>query len=104
MTTWNFGSTSPPVMLAVSADGGTFAGAFNQFAVSGTFTPAGPGQPCGALALHGGDDLVARTFVAAAGVLYGPGAAPTQIVLWVTESSGGTGTLNGYQATLTPRS
>ena len=104
MPRWSLASHIPSVTLAVAVDtgAGTLTCALNQFAVSGTWTTGVTGQNAAAFNLRGADDLKAVTYVAGVDVVEGSIEAPTQIAIWFSESSAGTGDMASYQAVLKP--
>ena len=103
MARWSLTSANKSVVLAVATDAsaGTLSGALNEFAVNGTWTPGVANQNAAAFNLGGVDDLKAN-FVAAVGLIVGSTDAPTQINIWITESSSSTGSVKTYSAVLSP--
>jgi hypothetical protein len=106
---WKLASANPPLTLDVSADdnggvNGTFVTALGSYAVSGSWAASGslPGRNASAFSFSGTANGPVNTFVAAVGIMIGPGPSPAQINLRVSESSAGNGSLTESTATLLP--
>lgn len=109
MAQWNLASASQPFTLDVSVDSngglnGTFVTALASYPVSGSWAAAGsvPGRNASAFSFSGTSGGPVNTFIAAVGVMIGPGGGPVQINLSVSESSSGDGSLTESTATLLP--
>ncbi len=108
MAQWKLASASPPFTLDVSADGngglnGTFVTALGSYPVSGSWAASGsiPGRNASAFSFSGTAGNP-NTFIAAVGIMTGPGGSPVRIDLRVSESSSGDGSLTESAATLLP--
>jgi len=109
MAQWKLASANPLLTLDVSAgdDGalsGTFATALGTYPVSGSWAASGslPGRNASAFSFSGAVGDPAPTFVAAVGIMIGPGPSPTQINLRMSESASTNGSLTKSTATLLP--
>ncbi|MGA2522437.1 MAG: hypothetical protein ABSG81_16645 [Acidimicrobiales bacterium] len=112
MAQWKLASASPPFTLDVSAGdngplSGTFTTALGTYPVSGSWAASFsiPGRNASAFSFSGAVSpagSAATTFIAAVGIMIGPGPSPTQINLRVSESSSGDGSLTESAATLLP--
>src|ERR1700736_3944342 len=110
MAHWTLVSEDPPARLDVDAgDGGAVAGTLNvgetTFPVSGIWAASGsiPGRNASAFSFSGAIGDTATTFVAAAGIMTGPGPSPTQVAMRAFVSSSWDGTLTSYDLVLLPQ-
>jgi hypothetical protein len=106
---WKLASTSPPLTLNVSAGdegalSGTFTTALGSYPVAGSWAASGslPGRNASAFSFSGAAGGSATTFIAAVGIMIGPGPSPTRIDLHVSESASTDGSLTESTATLLP--
>ena len=109
MPQWKLASTNPPMQLNVNAtDQGPITGTLTHgtttYTVTGNWAASGsvPGRTASAFGISGNSADPAPAFVAATGIMTGPGNAPTRINLQVAESSSTNGSLNETSAVLTP--
>jgi phosphatidylserine/phosphatidylglycerophosphate/cardiolipin synthase-like enzyme len=112
MAHWTLLCADPPVRLDVDAgDNGPVQGTLTvgtaTYPVSGSWAASGsvPGRNASAFSVSGAVSpagSAAATFVAAAGIMDGPGPSPVQIALRVFVSSSGNGTMTSYDVVLLP--
>ena len=109
MAQWKLASASPPLTLDVNAGdegplNGTFTTALGTYPVSGSWAASDslPGRNASAFSFSGAVGDPAPTFVAAVGIMIGPGPSPLQINLRMSESSSANGGLTESEATLLP--
>jgi hypothetical protein len=109
MPQWKLASASPPVTLNVSAgDTGAVSGTLTSgpatYTVSGHWAASGsvPGRNASAFSVSGQSSAAAPVFVAAAGIMVGPGGSPRSVSIQLSESSSADGTVKETAAALTP--
>ncbi|SRR5712692_1970652 len=110
MGNWKLASPDQTLALDVDASGatGTMNGTLNclgiSYRVTGGWDASGsvPGRNFSAFALSGDNGATAPNWIAATGIMTGPGNAPTQIDIQVEVSSSSDGTLNHYKGVLVP--
>jgi hypothetical protein len=112
MAHWTLQSADPPARLDVDAgDNGPVAGTLTvgaaTFPVSASWAASFslPGRNASAFSLSGAVSpagSAATAFVAAAGIMDGPGTSPVQITIRVFVSSSGDGTMTSYDLVLLP--
>ncbi len=108
---WKLASTDSTVLLALDASGdgplkGTLTFKGVRYPVTGVWAASGsiPGRNASAFSLAGRTVGLpdVPSFIAASGIMSGPGAHPTQIDLRVGVSSSSDGTLTHYSGVLFP--
>lgn len=110
MTYWNLQNADGTIVLrleendATGAMSGTLASDGSTYTVQGGWSASGsvPGRLASVFALRGSDEADAPTWIAASGVMMGPGAAPQRITLSISIASGHDGSLRRKNAELTP--
>jgi hypothetical protein len=109
MPQWKLASATLPITLNVNADdhgpmSGTLTHGTTTYTVAGSWAASGsvPGRTASAFGVSGSSAAPAPAFVAATGIMTGPGTAPTRILLELAESSSADGSLSEIEAVLTP--
>jgi hypothetical protein len=108
---WNLASTNtvPAIKLNVDASGngpvsGTITCGDDTYAVSGNWAASGsvPGRNASVFNITGNSPDPGPRFLAAAGIMVGPGGAPTQITLQIFIASSADGSLQYFGSVLSP--
>jgi hypothetical protein len=106
---WKLASADRRYSVALEeADNGALNGALifdgTTYAVGGAWAASGslPGRNFSAFAVAGSTQQAVPSYVAATGLMTGPGTAPTQIDIQMDVSSSSDGSVNHYKGTLLP--
>ena len=109
MARWQLSSVNPALTLFVDAgDRGSMQGFLTvgtvTYPVAGTWAASGsvPGRTASAFSVHGSSNAPAPSFVAATGIMTGPGVSPKSLALQAVVSSSADGSLTTYKAVLVP--
>lgn len=109
MSAWKLVNANPHVTLDVTAsDAGLIAGSLtsgaNVYTVAGSWAASNsmPGRHASVFSVAGATTASAPCFVAAVGIMKGPGSAPASIDLQVVESSSADGSVVEHRVTLLP--
>lgn len=110
MTNWNLENADGTMVLHLQEDDatgamqGVIAHDGTSYNVRGGWSASGsvPGRTASVFSVAGSDGAAAPTWLAASGVMTGPGSAPQRIDLRVTTASSPDGTLERYSEELTP--
>jgi phospholipase C len=110
MSHWKLASSDYTVTLDINAsdETGAMTGTLTYlgiaYGVTGGWDASGslPGRKFSAFSISGSDGAVATTWIAAAGIMTGPGPAPTQIDIRVSLSASSDGTMKKYAGVMLP--
>jgi phosphatidylserine/phosphatidylglycerophosphate/cardiolipin synthase-like enzyme len=110
MAHWTMLSEDPPARLDVQAgDGGAMSGTLTvgvtTFPVTGIWAASGSikGRNASAFSFSGSSSDTATLFVAAAGIMDGPGPSPVQVTIRAFVSSSRDGTMTSYDLVMLPQ-
>jgi len=104
---WKLASSDHVMALELNVGDGPLNGTLTfegqTYGVSGAWAASGvDGRAASAFGLSGATGGDPATYIAATGIMTGPGPAPTQIDIQASTSSSADGTINEYKGILLP--